>query len=270
MSVQERVHDLLSPIVATLGVELLDTEYNNGSLRLTIDRSEDSGVETSKSEGSETSDDSKNGVTTEQLTAVNRLVSPILDQHDPIPGRYTLEVSSPGLERPLKRPGHYQRAIGELILVKLQPGQEQRRLRGVLQAIRSAATADDVDGHGRGDERTVAAAEAGAADGPAEADVPAEADGPAEAGDPAGVDVPAEAGEAVEGALVIVVDVVEVNGVRLDEPERRTVPLDTVAGARTVFEWGPGPKPGQPGSKKAKSGHSGTKSQDPSQPRGAR
>lgn len=171
MSVQDRVHDLLDPVVATLDVELVDVEFAGGTLRVTIDRD--------------------GGVTTESLAEVNRLISPILDQHDPIPGRYTLEVSSPGLERKLKRPDHYRRAIGEQVLVKLVPDAAHRRLRGQLVAVDAS---------------------------------------------PGTVDL----------------DVVEVDGVELDEPERRQVPLSEVTTARTVFEWGPAPKPGGPKAKNAK------------------
>src|SRR5688572_26160369 len=108
MSVEERVDELLSPVVATLDVELVDVELAGGILRLTVDRPDRR--------------DREDGVTTDQLAKVNRLVGPLLDQHDPIPGRYTLEVSSPGLERSLKRPDHYRRAVGEVVVVKLGPG----------------------------------------------------------------------------------------------------------------------------------------------------
>ena len=180
MAVQDQVHDLLEPIVATLDVELVDVTFTGGTLRVTVDRDD--------------------GITTESLAEVNRLISPILDQHDPVPGRYTLEVSSPGLERPLKRPAHFQRALDELVVVKLVPGSDPRRVRGRLAEIH-----------------------------------------------PAGTDQADETHQAV-----IVIDVVEVDGVELDEPQRGEFPLTDVASARTSFDWGPGPKPGQPGAKKAK------------------
>ena len=201
ITVEERVHELLAPIVATLGIELLDVEYNSSALRLTIEEAD-------------------GGVTTGRLAEVNRLISPILDQHDPIPGRYTLEVSSPGLERPLKRAEHFRRAIGETIVVKLQPEHRPRRLRGSLLSVDETAPADS-------DLSTV--------------------------GSPG-------------TATSIVIDMVEVDGVELDEPEQRTVELSAIDRARTVFEWGPGPKPGQPGAKKSTS----NKTKKPSQPRGVR
>jgi ribosome maturation factor RimP len=190
MTVQERVHELLAPIVASLGMELLDVDYSGNALRLTIE-------------------ETGGGVTSERLAEVNRLVSPILDQHDPISGRYTLEVSSPGLERPLKRAEHYRRAVGEKVAVKLVPEQQPRRIRGELLSV-----------------------------------------------DPSS----------------IVINAVEVDGVELEEPEQLTVELSTIAGARTVFDWGPGPKPGQPGAKNQPGAKKKAlnKSKTPSQPRGVR
>jgi len=175
MAVQDQVHDLLEPIVATLDVELVDVTFTGGTLRVTVDRND--------------------GITTESLAEVNRLISPILDQHDPIPGRYTLEVSSPGLERPLRRLSHYQRALGELVLMKMIPGVEPRRVKGRLVEIATTEAAE---------------------------------------------------------AILLAIDVAEIDGVELEEPERRDIRLADVASARTSFDWGPGPKPGQPGAKKAK------------------
>ncbi len=113
--VAEQVYQLLAPVVATAGVELLDVEWTGGTLRVVLDH--------------------EDGVTTDSLTTVNRLISPILDQHDPVPGRYTLEVSSPGVERPLRRPEHFRRAVGETIIIKSLPGVEPRRLKGLLASI---------------------------------------------------------------------------------------------------------------------------------------
>ena len=108
------VYDLLAVPVATAGVELTDVEWTGRSLRLVID--------------------AEGGVTTERLAEVNRLVSPLLDQHDPVPGRYLLEVSSPGVERPLRRSDHFRRAVGEQVIVKRIPGADPRRVRGELKA----------------------------------------------------------------------------------------------------------------------------------------
>ncbi len=125
MSIPDTVTELLEPVVATLDVELIDVEWNGNSLRIVVDRvwTQDEVI------------DKTNGITTQQLADVNRLISPILDQHDPVPGRYTLEVSSPGVERKLTKPEHYRRALGENVVVKLMPQLEPRRVKGELLAI---------------------------------------------------------------------------------------------------------------------------------------
>ncbi len=129
MPVADTVSELLAPVVATLGVELIDVEWVGSSLRVVVDEGD--------------------GITTDRLAEVNRLISPILDQHDPIPGRYTLEVSSPGVERKLSRPDHFVRAIGENVVVKMHPGIEPRRVKGALEAFdddRVSVAAIEIDG----------------------------------------------------------------------------------------------------------------------------
>jgi ribosome maturation factor RimP len=199
VTVQEQVHKLLAPVVATLSVELFDVEFSGNVLRVVVDEGE--------------------GITTDRLAQVNRLISPILDQHDPVPGRYTLEVSSPGLERPLRRASHFERAVGEEIVVKMVPPLKPRRYRGRLAAISLDAPSPD----------------------PAPADLApaAEVGGPEPA---VGGSVP------LTGTLTL--EVAEVDGVPTDGGERCELPLADVASARTVFSWGPGPKPGQPGARK--------------------
>lgn len=113
--VADKVYDLLSSPISTVEVELLDVEWTGQTLRLVID--------------------AEGGVTTARLAEVNRLVSPLLDQHDPVPGRYMLEVSSPGIERPLRRVDHYTRAVGEQVIVKLETWSEIRRVRGELLSV---------------------------------------------------------------------------------------------------------------------------------------
>jgi ribosome maturation factor RimP len=64
-----------------------------------------------------------------------RLISRELDHADPIPGRYTLEVSSPGLERPLRTPAHFRRSVGSEVAVRLRDvAKDDRRVQGVLSA----------------------------------------------------------------------------------------------------------------------------------------
>jgi ribosome maturation factor RimP len=73
------------------------------------------------------------GVDLEGLAAANKAVSALLDELDPFSGRYTLEVSSPGVERRLRTPAQFTGAIGETVAVRLFEG-ETRRVEGVLLA----------------------------------------------------------------------------------------------------------------------------------------
>jgi len=159
----ETVRGALEPVVARLGLELVDVEVvgqgRARTLRVTVDR--------------------EGGVDLDAITSATQAVSPELDQLDPFGGTYTLEVSSPGVERPLRRPAEFRRFVGTPISVKTtELVGDQRRWRGALVA------ADDD-----------------------------------------GIDL------------------------RPDEPgdgETVRISYDAIATARTVFEWGPAPKPGGP------------------------
>ncbi len=119
--VAERVAALVLPILRDLGLELYDLEHAGGTVRVMIARPADS-VE--------------QGLDLEAITLVTRLLGRELDHSDPVPGRYTLEVTSPGLERPLRRPDHYRGAIGVLIAVRLHaPIGGTRRLQGILTEV---------------------------------------------------------------------------------------------------------------------------------------
>jgi len=109
----EMLYRELTPVVGALGLELFDVELSAATIRVTVER--DSGVDL------------------DTLASANRAVSDALDRIDPMPGSYTLEVSSPGLERRLRRPAHFTRALGETVSMRLLPGSgEVRRLRGRL------------------------------------------------------------------------------------------------------------------------------------------
>jgi ribosome maturation factor RimP len=111
----ERIRALVAPLLADLGLELYDLEHAGGVLRLTVER--------------------PGGVDLEAIALATRVVSRELDHADPIPGRYTLEVTSPGLERHLRTPSHFQRAVGSVVAVRTQPGVEgERRVNGTLAA----------------------------------------------------------------------------------------------------------------------------------------
>jgi len=122
---------LLQPVVTGAGLELVDVEMKSGVLQVTVDR--------------------EGGVDLEALTDANRSVSALLDEVDPIPGRYSLEVSSPGIERPLRTPAHFAKAIGSTVSVKTRPQVPgERRLRGTLVAADGDGFTLDVDDVGRG------------------------------------------------------------------------------------------------------------------------
>lgn len=117
--VLQRVRALIEPIASDLGLDLYDLEQRGGTLRVTID----------------TPPGSEAGVDMDQIALATRLISREMDHHDPMPGRYTLEVTSPGVERTLRTPAHFQREIGKTINVRLaDTNAEQRRFEGVLVA----------------------------------------------------------------------------------------------------------------------------------------
>ncbi len=155
----EDLYSQLEPVVTALGLELFDVEVRPGYVVVLVDR--------------------PGGVDLDALADANRVVSAHFDAHDPVPGRYTLEVSSPGVERPLRRPEHFGRAVGETVQVKTKAGTDGvRRTTGVLVAA---------------DETGFTVAEPGAPGG---------------------------------------------------EPVERRFAYVDVDRVRTVFSWGPGPKPG--------------------------
>jgi len=108
----EEIRDMLAPTVEALGLELLGVEYapSTGSamLRLYIDKAE-------------------TGVGIEDCEAVSREVSALLDVNDPIATEYTLEVSSPGIDRPLFTAEQFGRFIGEQAKLTLRLAQDGRR-----------------------------------------------------------------------------------------------------------------------------------------------
>jgi ribosome maturation factor RimP len=164
----DRVHALVAPIAADLQLDVYDIERRGATVRITLD----------------TPPGSDGGINLDSLSLATRLISRELDHEDPIAGHYTLEVTSPGLERQLRTPAHFQREVGKTITIRLRdPQADPRRVQGALIAA---------------DERSAT--------------------------------------------------------LLLDDGTERIVSIDDVDKARTVFEWGPKPKPGkQPsGSKKKK------------------
>ena len=111
----DRVTALIAPEVTAAGLSLYDVEHSGGVLRVVVDR--------------------PGGVDLDSVAAVTRAISRLLDEHDPLPGHYTLEVSSPGLERRLRVPAHFEGAVGQTVKLKLRAGVDRdRRLNGVVVA----------------------------------------------------------------------------------------------------------------------------------------
>jgi len=116
----KRLRPRLEQIVSFAGMELVHVEARRESggtiLRLYIDR--------------------EAGVTLDDCARISRQVSAELDAEDPLPGRYTLEVSSPGLDRPLSRPRDFERFVGSTVRVTTAaPLEGQRHFKGRLNGV---------------------------------------------------------------------------------------------------------------------------------------
>ena len=80
--------------------------------------------------------DSERGITVDDCQQVSHQISGVLDVADPIPGRYTLEVSSPGLDRPLFDLEHFQRFVGHQVRIQLAAALDGRRkISGLLKGV---------------------------------------------------------------------------------------------------------------------------------------
>ena len=136
---------LLAPTVESLGVELLGIEYlpapGGALVRLYIDKPVEEQAD------GPSGDELPVSVSIEDCEAVSREVSAQLDVEDPITGNYTLEVSSPGLDRPLFTLAHFERFAGETAKVTLKLPQEgRRRLTGVIARVEGGTITFLVDG----------------------------------------------------------------------------------------------------------------------------
>ncbi|HHH43506.1 MAG TPA: ribosome maturation factor RimP [Gammaproteobacteria bacterium] len=120
---------LIEPAVTALGFELVGVEFiraKRGMLRVYIDH--------------------ENGIGIDDCTAVSHQVSGLLDVEDPIRGEYALEVSSPGLDRPLFRARDFERFAGHEISLRLSlPMDGQRRFRGTLVGLKDDRVAVQTD-----------------------------------------------------------------------------------------------------------------------------
>lgn len=115
---RERLIELIEPVVAAQGHELVELDYkpagHHSLLRVYIDR--------------------PGGTDIEAISKVSREISNLLDVHDPIGNQFVFECSSPGIDRPLRKPADYQRFVGERARVRRRGAlQGDRVLDGILE-----------------------------------------------------------------------------------------------------------------------------------------
>jgi ribosome maturation factor RimP len=131
----ERLAAVLEPVVRDLGLELYDVEIGGSNrsrtLRVLVDRD--------------------GGVDLDAITSVTEALAPILDRDAEVakvlPGAYLLEVSSPGVERPLRTPAHFRRALGDTVSLKSRDAEGTiTRRRAVLVAADDAGIEVEIDG----------------------------------------------------------------------------------------------------------------------------
>jgi ribosome maturation factor RimP len=128
---RETLLRLLEPVSEALGYELVELEFHpqgrGGLLRIYLDR--------------------EGGIGVDDCERASRQVSSVLDVEDPIPGAYTLEVSSPGLDRPLRKAEDYARFAGQRAKLELLlPHDGRRRFSGTLRGIEGSEVQIEVDG----------------------------------------------------------------------------------------------------------------------------
>ncbi|AMO78793.1 ribosome maturation factor RimP [Pseudomonas citronellolis] len=128
----EQLQALLAPVVEALGYECWGLEFlsqgRHSLLRVYIDKAD--------------------GILIEDCETVSRQVSGVLDVEDPISGEYTLEVSSPGMDRPLFTLEQFARYVGEQVKIKLRvPFERRRNFQGVLRGVEEQDVVVLVDDH---------------------------------------------------------------------------------------------------------------------------
>jgi ribosome maturation factor RimP len=119
-----RLEDIVAPTVVGMGYELVRVAMSRGggTVQIMIEPADGRSMDV------------------EDCATVSRALSAVLDVEDPIPGAYTLEVSSPGIDRPLTRPKDYVRWSGHLARIELaQPIDGQRRFKGTLLGLEDGA-----------------------------------------------------------------------------------------------------------------------------------
>lgn len=129
MRMPERLTRLVEPVVTGMGYELVGVEFDSHQriLRVYIDR--------------------EAGIVVDDCSRVSHQLSGVLDVEDPIPGNYQLEISSPGMDRPLFTLAHFERFVGSLVRVQvLRPVEGRRRFKGRLLALEGETVHLEEDG----------------------------------------------------------------------------------------------------------------------------
>lgn len=129
--VEEQIEELAGPVAESLGLEMVQVlyrrEYAGWVLRILVDR--------------------PGGVSVDDCADFSRELSHLLDVEDPIPATYRLEISSPGLDRPLVNPGDFRRFAGKAITLKtVKPINGRRNFKGTLDGIQGDSVVLLVDG----------------------------------------------------------------------------------------------------------------------------
>ena len=131
---EQTIIDALEPRAAERGIDVVDVEVVGATkapcVRVRIDHA----------------DESLPTITLDEVTAETEWISEALDELDPIPSSFTLEVSSPGMARPLRKPRDFERFAGQTVQLSLAPGEGRRRYTGTLLGIDAGMVAIEVDG----------------------------------------------------------------------------------------------------------------------------
>ena len=127
----EKIQHIVEEVVTSMGYELVGVEHlmhdKSGLLRVYIDNNQ--------------------GIMLEDCQAVSHQLSGVLDVEDPVPGNYNLEISSPGLDRPIFKPEDFERFAGKSVKVKLVRAQEGRKnFVGILKGLQENDVIIDMDG----------------------------------------------------------------------------------------------------------------------------
>lgn len=127
---RQTVRELIEPSVQRLGYDLVAVEWVGDAqgpiLRISIDN--------------------PNGIHAKDCSTVSRFIEPLLDEADPIDRSYTLEVSSPGIERPVQRVQDFERFKGFRVRVRLEEGHPRRRYSGRIEGVDGDEVLVEVDG----------------------------------------------------------------------------------------------------------------------------